>query len=538
MLKSLHRLSLTAALGALAITAALPLTAAPAQAQQELRRSVGPAPDTLDPSKAETIPAARVLYDLFEGLFTLDVNGNARPAMAESHEVSADGLVYTFTLRDAKWSDGSPVTAEDFVFAWRRLADPKTAAPYAYYVWPIVNGEAVTNGKMPPDALGVEAVDARTLKVTLHEPAGYFLATLQHPAMSPLHRASVEKFGDDFVAPQNMVTNGAYVLRENVPQTYIRLEKSPTYYDADQVAIPRVTDFVIENHDTEFKQYRAGELDITSTLPTTQVNTAKNSFPDAYKATQTYSTYYFAFNLNNEPWKSNAKLREALSLAIDRDVIAEKIIGGDEKPAYSFTPPGDVGGYTPPMPAFRAMTQAERDARAKELLAEAGYPGGKGLGEIEVIYSTSENNRKVMIAVSAMWKQKLGVQARLNNQEFRVVASIGNEKSYKDILFYAWIGDYPDPYTFLQLLRSDVAQQNLPAYKNPAYDAALNKANALTDPEARLAMMAEAEALALADHPIMTVFHNTRRRLVNPKIKGWEGNALDLHPSRYISFGE
>lgn len=519
----------------LAAFAVLVLGMGAASAETVYRRGLGPAPGTIDPGKAELIQEANIVYELFEGLFSLDGQARPRLALAEKHEISADGLTHTFHLRaNAKWSDGTPVTAEDFVFSWRRLADPKMASPYAYFLWPLVNGEAVTEGKMPPAALGVEARDARTLVARLHKPTGYFQATLQHVATFPVQKANVEKFGADFTEPGKLVSSGAYMLKENVPQDHLTLVRNPAYYDAAQVKIDRLELFVTENIDSEFKRFRAGELDVTQTLPINQIKWAKENLAESYRATLTYSTYYYSFNLTREPWKSSPKLRAALSLAIDRDVIADKVIGGGEKAAFTWVPPG-VAGYDPARPDWAGKTQAERDQVAKKLFAEAGYgPGGKPLPPFEVLYRTSENERRVMVAVAAMWKQKLGVETILNNQEFRVVASIANRKAYQDLVFYAWIGDYPDPNTFLSLNRSDVVQQNLAAYRNPAYDALMDQANATVDSGARHDLLRKAEATMNADFPIMTVFHNTRRRMVSPKVKGWTPNTLDFNLARWL----
>ncbi|WP_029012121.1 peptide ABC transporter substrate-binding protein [Niveispirillum irakense] len=512
------------------------LFAQPAAAEMVYHRGTGAAPDTLDPTKSELQPAAFIIYDLFEGLFSLDAKGQRRNGVAASYEVSPDGTVYTFTLRpDAKWSDGSAVTAADFVYAWHRLANPKTASPYAYFVWPIVNGRDITAGKKAPETLGVEAVNDHTLKVTLTQPTGYFLASLQHVAMFPLHRASLEKYGEGFTAPGHLVSNGAYMLVENVPQSHIKEVKNPYYHDAAKVKIDTVFSYPIDNQETEFKKFRAGELHSTNTLPNSQIKWAQENLKESFSAGSTYSTYYMAFNLTHEPWKSSPKLRAALSLVIDREVIAEKVVGGGELPAWSFTPPGNVGGYEPPRLPWTKQTQAERDAMAKKLLAEAGYgPGGKPLPEIEVLHYTSDNARKVNVAVAAMWKQKLGVQTRLNNQEFRVVASIGNEKAYQDVIYYGWIGDYPDANSFLQLFRSDVEQQNLSGFKSAEFDQLLDEANRQTDPAKRVELLGKAETVALESDSIIPLHHNTRRRLVSPKLKGWAPNPTDFNLSQFL----
>ncbi|QJE72087.1 peptide ABC transporter substrate-binding protein [Aerophototrophica crusticola] len=510
--------------------------APPALAEKVLRRGIGSSPGTVDPNKAELHQESILIYDLFEGITAPDANGQPRPAMASRWEISPDGLTYTFHLRDgAKWSDGTPVTAADFAYSWRRLADPKTASPYAYYVWPILNGPEATAGKKPTSELGVEAVDAKTLKVTLGKPTSYFLASLVHQSMFPVQQKNVEGAQGNFTAAGVLVSNGAYKLAEAVPQSHYKLVRNDQYYDAKAVKIDTVMHYVTENLETELKRYRAGELDITYQIPITQVKWARENEPKAYTPTPTFSTQYMGANLNNEPWRSNPKLRAALSMAIDREVIAGKVLEGDMLPAWTFTPPIKGGAYQPPKPDWANLTQAQRDEMAKKLLAEAGYgPGGKPLPPVEVIHSTSENSRRVMIAVAAMWKQKLGLNVTLNNQEFRVVAQIANQKSYKDLLLYGWIGDFPDAVNFLKLLRSDVDQQNLSAYKNPAYDKLLDEANAATDPEKRLDLMRQAEALAQADFPVIPVYHNNRRRLVNPVVQGWVSNTMDQNPARWL----
>lgn len=523
----MRHLARTLLLSSLAL---LPMSApwSAAQAETVLRRGTGPAPDTVDPGKAELHQSSIIIYDLYEGLLTPGQDGAPRPGAAERWDISPDGLTYVFHLRaNGKWSDGKPVTAGDFVHAWRRLADPATASPYGYFVWVLKNGADVTAGKQPTSALGVEAVDDRTLKVTLKEPAAYFLGQLSHQSMSPVRADQQDG---------QPISNGAYKLAEMIPQTHYRLVRNPFYYDAASVKIDTVFHYVTENLDTELKRFRAGELDTTYALPITQVEWARTEGKDAYVPTPTYSTFYMAFNLRNEPWKSSPKLRAALSLVIDREVITGKVLNGDVKPAYSFTPSGTVGSYTPPQPDWAGITQAERDARAKQLLVEAGYgPGGKPLPTVEVLHSTNENTKRVMVAVAAMWRQKLGLQTVLNNQEFRVVASIGNQKSYKDIIFYGWIGDFPDPINFLKLLRSDVEQQNLADYRNSAFDALLDRANASLDKAQRLTLLAEAERMYQADFPVVPIYHNNRRRMVSPAVKGWQPTPLDQNPTRNLS---
>lgn len=497
-----------------------------AMAETVFRRGIGSAPGTIDPGKADLHPESIVIYDLYEGLLTPGPDGKPIAGAAASWEISPDGKTYTFSLRpDGRWSDGSKVTAKDFVYAWRRLASPQQASPYAYYVWPIVNGKEVTAGTKPPTELGVEAVGDLMFRVRLTEPAAYFLGQVAHQSMSPVKEG----------APPGQVGNGAYKLAEMVPQTHLKLVKNPNFRDAANVKIDTVMHIVTENVDTELKRYRAGELDVTYTLPVTAVTWARQEAAAEYMPTPTYSTYFLSMNLTHEPWKSSPKLRAALSMAIDREVIVDKVLQGDLRAAYSFTPPGKVAGYEPPRPSWAMQPQIARDALAKRLLMEAGYgPGGKPLPPVEILLTQSENNKRVMVAVAAMWKQKLGVETVMNNQEFRVVSSIGNQKTYKDALFYGWIGDFPDPINFLKLLRSDVDQQNYPAYVNKEYDALLDKANASLDPAERINLLGKAEAMMLEDTAVIPIFHNTRRRLVNPRVTGWTKAPLDQNPTRFL----
>ncbi|MFC7333681.1 peptide ABC transporter substrate-binding protein [Rhodocista pekingensis] len=525
---------------AVTLTAGFAAAALPALAETAIRRGIGSAPRTIDPHRADLVQEGWIDIDMFEGLLSLDAKGQTRLALAAAMDLSADGTVYTFTLReDAKFSDGSPVTADDVVFSFQRLADPKTLSPYAYFAWPIVNGREITAGEKPPSALGIEAVDPRTVRITLIEPTGYFAGQLSHSSMSVVKKANVEQYGDAFIQPGKMVASGPYVLVEAVPQGHFKLAKNPHYYDADQVRIDTVYHVVTESADTEFKQFRAGELDATYTLPVTQHDFAKKNLPEAFRPTEAFSTYQFWINMTKEPWKSEPKLRLALLLAADTTVLAEKVVGAGTRPAFTFVPPDSVPGYTSPVPDWASLSSAERDAMAKTLIAEAGYgPGGKPLPKPELLFSTNENNRRIAIAIAAMWKQKLGVEAVLNNQEGRVVASIADDKAYKDMLFFGWNGDYLDPVTFLKLLRSDVAKQNYAGYRNPEFDRLVDLSNVETDPAKRLALLAQAEALALRDVPMILTHHLTRRRLVSPRVLNWNPNPRDYYPTRYLDIAK
>ena len=515
------------------LVGALALAAAPALAQTVLNRGNGPAPASLDPALGSAVTESRITYDLYEGLFTFGPKGELAPAVARSWEISPDGLVYTFKLReDANWSDGTPVTAEDFVFSWRRMVDPKTASDYAYFLWPVKNAEAIGKGEKPLESMGVEAVDAKTLRVTLEQPTGYFLNSLQHRATFPVSKANYAAHGRGFVEAGKMVSNGAYMLVEHQPQTFVRVKRNPHYWDRANVKIDEVVFHASDSQDTELRRFRAGELHIVHQIPNAQVEWARANIPDSVRFHQVYATWYLGFNLTKEPWASNPKVREALTLAIDREVLAEKVTMAGEKPNFTLTPPG-FAGYVNPVPAMAGMTQAERDARARKLLEEAGFGAGKPLA-VEILHPTAESSRRIVVAIAGMWKQKLGVNVTLNNQEFRVQLQTAGDRTYPGLVWLGWLADFSDAYTFLKLFQSDIGRMNRTGYANPEYDRALAEANRMTDPKARLARLAEAEAMMLADLPLVPLLTGSYRTVVDPKVKGFNENPSGFNLSRYM----
>jgi len=521
-------------LAGLGLGVVLAAGAVTAQAEVVLRRGNGAEPATLDVHKSTGVPESYIQMDLFEGLLAPDAEAKPVPGVAESWTISDDGLVYTFKLREsAKWSDGSPVTAEDFVFSWRRLADPKTASQYAFFIWPVKNGEAITKGQMPPEELAVVAEDAKTLKVTLRSPTPYFLSAQLHHALYPVSKANVEKFGPEYLRPGNLASNGAYMLAEHVPQSHVKLTKNPSYHGAGNVKVDTVFFYATEDIDAELKRFRAGDLDTTYQMPPQQIPWAKTNMADSFRAPAYLGTYYYAFNLTHEPWKSNPKLRKAISLAIDRDILVEKIMQGGELPAYGFVPPGVVN-YRSATLDYAGMSQKERDALAKTLFEEAGYGKDKPL-DLDIFYNTHEGHKKMAIAVGGMLKQKLGINTTLTNQEWKVYLDGRNQKTYKDVIRVGWIGDYNDPNTFLELLRGDIGGQNPAAYDNPRYNEMLAKAANLSDLEERGKLLAEAEALMLDEHPIVPLYFYTRPLMVGTHVKGWQDNIMNYHPTRFLT---
>jgi oligopeptide transport system substrate-binding protein len=528
---------LMAALGAagLLVAAATIATAIPAAAEMVLHRGNGTEPESLDPHKATGVPEAFIINDILEGLATLSAKGEPVPGVAESWEISDDGTTYTFHLRaDAKWSNGDPVTAEDFVYSFRRAVDPATAAEYAPVLGVITNAEAITAGEEKDvSKLGVEAVDPRTLKITLKSSTPYFLGLLTHQISFPVHKATVEKHGDQWTRPGNSVGNGAYTITEWTPQSRVILEKNPNFHDAANVKIDKVVYYPTEDTGEELKRFRAGELDVTYDAPSDQIDWIEQNLPNQFHNTAYLGTYYYVVNVTREPLGKSLQLRRALAMAIDRDILTEKITQAGEFPAYAWVPPG-IPGYELQSVDFKAMTQPERDAAAKKLFDEAGYGPNNPL-KIELLYNTSENHKKIAIAVAGMWKQKLGaVDVSLVNQEWKVYLDTRDKKNF-EVARAAWIGDYPDAVNFLDLFLSAAGERNDAGYNNPKYDELLATAAKTSDSKERAKVLEEAERMFLADMPLIPIYHYTTQHLINDRVAGWEDNILDMHLTRYLS---
>ena len=504
-----------------------------AHAEQVLHRGNGAEPETLDPHKSTGVTEYNIEADLYEGLVTLTPDGKQIPGAAQSWDVSDDGTVYTFHIRpDAKWSNGDPLTADDFVYSLRRAVDPKTASDYAPMLKPIKNADEIVAGKLGLDKLGVEAVDPHTLKITLNGPTPFILGILNHNIAMPVHKATVEKYGDQWTRPGNAVTNGAFMMKDWVPQSQITLVKNPNFHDAAKVKLDKIVYYPTEDIAEELKRYRAGELDVTYEVPSDQIKWLEANMKDEFQHSPYFGTYYYVINLTKEPLGSQQKLREALALTIDRDVLTDKITQAGEIPAYSWVPPG-VPGYEQQSTDFKGMTQADRDKLAKKLYAEAGYGPDKPL-KIELLYNTSENHKKIAVAIASMWKQKLGVDVALTNQEWKVYLDTRDEKNFQ-IARAAWIGDYVDPLNFLELFRSDAGKRNDAGYNNPKFDKLLDEAALPQNLANRMKLLAEGEKVFLTDLPLIPIYHYVTKHMVSKKVAGWEFNVLDIHKSQYLS---
>ncbi|WP_422840695.1 peptide ABC transporter substrate-binding protein [Aeromonas veronii] len=487
-------------------------------AQQIYVTNIGTEPTTIDPQLVEETAGSAIVNDLFEGLYVLDGKGKTQPAGAVSYEVDKTGTVYTFKLRpEAKWSNGEPVTAADYVYGWQRAADPKTASNYAWFIelTGVVNAGEVIQGKKSPSELGIKALDDHTLQVTLKNPVPFFLKTLAHYTTFPAPKATIEKFGKDWVKPGNIVSNGAFVLKEWTPNERLSAERNTHYWNNQHTVLNKVIYLEIVSETAAYNRYRTGELHYT-TYPLEQYKQLKSKSPEELVSVPTLASYYYVFNTQRKPF-DDPKVRKALSLAIDRETITDKILGQGQIAAYSFTPP-IVDGFELKKPASQLQSKEERIKQAKALLAEAGYGPDKPL-TVDILYNTNESHKKIALAVSSMWKHNLGVTATLNNMEWKTMVSALNEGDF-GVSRYGWNGDYNDASTFLDIMTSS-SSANSGKWFNKEYDALLAKAHDSLDPAERNALYQQAEALIDADAPIAPIYFSVKSRLLKPFVKGY-----------------
>lgn len=498
-------------------------------ARQVLRLGNGAEPPTLDPHRAEGVPESNILRDLYEGLTSEAPDGTIVPGSADSWTVSADGLRYLFSIRaDARWSNGDPVTAYDFEYGLRRSVDPATLSRYSSVLFPIENAAAVVAGDLPPEALGVRALDERRLEIRLNAPTPYLLGLLTHSTTYAVHRPGAGTQDERFARPGKLVSNGAYRLDEWVVQSHVRLRKNPNYWDAANTTIEEVWYYALENPDTELKRYRADEIDITSALPYQQLSWIRENLGDQLVVSPYLGSYYFGFNLTRPPFRNAPGLRKALTLAIDRDILTTRIAGTGEIPAYNWVPP--VANYRSPVPEWADWSQVERNAEARRLYAAAGYSAENPL-RIEILYNTNENHKRMSVAIASMWKQVLGVETSLVNQEWKVFLETRSQKADTEVFRSGWIADYNDAYSFAQLMHS-ANGQNDTGYANPVYDQLLERAARESDPETRAQYLEQAEAVLLEDVPVMPVYFYVSKHLVKPWVGGFTPNLMDHHPTK------
>lgn len=514
-------------------TAAVLFSVGLASAEVVINRGNEGDPLTLDQHRTSTVVESRILKDLYEGLLTQDAEGKAVPGAAESWTVSEDGLVYTFKLRaDGKWSNGEPVTAEDFAFTLTRIMDPATAAGYASVLYPIKNAEAVNTGKAALDQLGVKAIDARTLEITLEAPTPYFLELLTHQSGLPLNKASVEANGDRFTQPGVLVTNGAYKLASFVPNDKITLVKNENFYDAANVKIDKVNWLPFEDASACMRRFEAKEVQTCASIPAEQLDYIKSKLADSYRIAPYLGVFYLPVKGKDGSPLRDERVRQAISMVIDREFLANEVWRGTMLPGYSLVPPGIVHYVdNPPTLPYKDMDALDREDEAKKLLAEAGVADGSL--SVELLYNTNENNKNTMSAVADNLAT-IGIKASLNEVEGTTYFSSLQNGIDFDIARAGWIGDYNDPQSFLFLFESAVSF-NYSKWSNPDYDALMKKAAATTDLAERGKIMADAEKLALQGVSAIPILYYSSKALVSPSVEGYVDNIMDVHGTRFLS---
>jgi len=495
--------------------------------EQILHFGNGTEPQELDPHIVTGVPEHNIIAALLEGLVAKHPKTlEPIPAVAASWDISDDGKTYTFHLRDnARWSNGDALTAEDFVWSWWRALQPALGNQYAYMLFPMVNAEAYASGKLKDfSQVGVKALDRLTLEVRLNNPTPYFLQLLDHYSTYPVHRPTIEKFGQPdergtrWTRAGNFVGNGPFVLESWKLNKIITVTRNPHYWDADRVRLNGIHFHPIENIATEERMFRAGQLHITGTIPIDKIAVYRRDHPELLQVAPYLGIYYYRLNVR-VPHLKDPRVRRALNLAIDREAIVERITKGGEIPATAFTPP-DTMGYT-------ATSDLRFDPdEARRLMAAAGYPGGEGFPVTELLYNTSEGHQKIAVAIQQMWNQHLGVNIRLNNQDWKVFLSSVNLGDYA-ISRAGWIGDYVDPNTFLDMWITD-GGNNQTGWSNPRYDAIIQRlAPAAGSQEERHRLMREAEALLLEELPVIPLYVYTSKSLIQPSVRGVHGNLMD-----------
>lgn len=469
---------------------------------------------SVDPAKNTDVEGSDVLRQLFEGLMNEDEKGAMVPGVAESYEQSDDKLTYTFKLRDAKWSNGDPVTAGDFVFAWQRAVNPETASEYAWFMelMNIVNATEIVKGEKAPGELGVKAIDDKTLEVTLTTPTPYFVKTLSHPTTFPVPQKVVEEQGDAWTQPGNLVGNGAFVLTGHNLGVDITMEKNPEYWDAENVVMQTVKGITVNDNNVGLTRYQAGELDRVQ-IPAGQYPRLEKANPDEAISLPYACSYAYVYNLSDKGPEAlkDVRVREALSLALNRDILVNNVLQGGQKPATTWTH-WAIEGFDQPETELATLSQEEKNARAKELLAEAGY-GPDNPISLTLQYNTDENHKKLAIAAQQFWKP-LGVNITLNNVEWKVHTDRLQNQDF-DIARYAWCGDYNEASTFLDWFRTD--GYNSGKWSNAEFDQLMADAKTAED---TTPIYTRAEEILAVEVPAAFVYHYAKVDMISPKIKG------------------
>ena len=492
-------------------------------------------PQSIDPQMASLVQEDRILGDLFTGLTQYDTESNPVPGIATTWETSPDGLTWTFHLRPSKWSDGTDLTADDFVYSARRAVDPKTASEYANLIYVIRNAEAVNSGKLPLSALGVEAPDPMTVRFHLEHPAPYFLYITTHEVLYPVSKRVVEKWGDHWTEPQHWVSNGAYKMTYFKLGERLHAVRNPYFYDAAKVCIDEINYYPTTDSISAERRVKRGELDFNGDIQSNRIAFLRrpNEMPDYVRTNTWLGTTYLAFNGKMQPAFRDVRVRQALAMAIDRDFITQKLMRGGQKSAYEMVPPGVANYPGGGEPHWAGWPLQKRQAEARRLLAEAGYGPGHPL-KFALTLRNSADPMLIYPAVQADWKD-IGVDASLAPEEGQIAYADYRARNF-EAADAAWIADYNDPMTFLTLMKSTTGQQNYSDYKNPAYDALLDRADQETDIASRGEHLRQAERMAMEDATVAPIYHYVSKNLVSPQLTGWTPNLADWHRTRYVCF--
>ena len=496
----------------------------------------GAEPMSLDPHLVTGVPENRILAAMIEGLIAYHPTDDEEPApgVAESWEHNDDFTVWRFTLRDdARWTNGDAVTAQDFVYSWERILSPALGAQYAEMLYVLVNAEAFHQGRITDfDQVGVRAIDERTLEVTLQGSTPHFLSMLKHYSFHPVNPRVVEEFGgmterqNAWSTTENYVGNGPFRLTQWTTNQIIRVEKNPDYWDADRVQLNAIHFFPIDNVSSEETAFRAGRLHITSTVSPDRIPSFRESHPDELRIDPYLGTYFLRLNTTREPF-DDPRVREALNLSVDRQLLVDRVTQGGQSPASGFVPPG--------LDSYPESERVQFDPeRAQQLLAEAGFPGGSGFPAKEILINTSEAHRKIAEAIQAMWRQHLGIEVGIYNQEWKVYLDSQSNLDY-DLSRAGWIGDYPHPMTFLEIFTSGNGNNDT-GWSNPDFDVLIRQAQAAGNEELRLELLREAEDILVTELPIIPIYWYTLTYLKDPAVQGWHPTLLDNHPYKYVSF--
>jgi oligopeptide transport system substrate-binding protein len=492
----------------------------PANTAEVLHRGLSGEPATLDPAEAADTFSYEVMDDLYEGLTTESPSGAVIPGVASSWTVSASGTQYTFQLRpDAQWSNGNPVRAQDFIAAWRRTLDPKQGSPVADNLRLILNAPAIIAGKSPVSALGVEARGDSVLIVNLEQPAPYFPQLLSHSAAYPIYSDASARSH----APATWVSNGAYVLAGWSPTTAVELTKNPHYWNRAAVQIPRVEYVVASDGYAQFVRYRAGALDMTDTVPENAVAALRREHSTEFVTAPYLATAYYGLNLTAGPCKANLPLRQALSMAIDRTRLVESLAFG-QAPAFGFVPPG-TWNYGSQSWAWKDLGDAERVAEAKRLYAAAGYSSRVPL-RLRLLFNSNPAIKHTAIVVASMWREVLGIETELIDEEYRVFLQSRHDRSRWDVARLAWSADFNDASNFLDTLRAH-SSNNDPGYANAAFDNLLDSAAGNADAGRRRELLEKSERLMLTDYPLVPLYFYVSKRLVKPYVQGVVANPMN-----------